>query len=32
MKKINTETATYSVIEKGGKDGLTLNQLAERNA
>ncbi|EJF5840134.1 hypothetical protein M8W81_004976 [Salmonella enterica] len=32
MKKINTETATYSVIEKGEKDGLTLNQLAERNA
>ncbi|ECQ8981391.1 hypothetical protein ACDT65_001839 [Salmonella enterica subsp. enterica] len=32
MKKINTETATYSVIDKGEKDGLTLNQLAERNA
>lgn len=32
MKKINTETAAYSVSEKGEKDGLTLNQLAERNA
>lgn len=32
MKKINTETATYSVSEKGEKDGLTLNQPAERNA
>ncbi|EJO3888755.1 hypothetical protein NRI63_004598 [Salmonella enterica] len=32
MKKINAETAAYSVSEKGEKDGLTLNQLAERNA
>lgn len=32
MKKINTETAAYSVSEKGEKDGLTLNQPAERNA
>ncbi|EKM3984478.1 hypothetical protein PUT37_004938 [Salmonella enterica] len=32
MKKINTETEAYSVSEKGEKDGLTLNQLAERNA
>ncbi|EHK4291273.1 hypothetical protein MXG92_002163 [Salmonella enterica] len=32
MKKINAETAAYSVSEKGEKNGLTLNQLAERNA
>ncbi|EIG9527439.1 hypothetical protein LGE20_004947 [Salmonella enterica] len=32
MKKINAETAAYSVSEKGEKDGLTLNQPAERNA
>lgn len=32
MKKINTETAAYSVSEKGEKDGLPLNQPAERNA
>ncbi|ELF9247770.1 hypothetical protein RNR50_002171 [Salmonella enterica] len=32
MKKINTETAAYSVSENGEKDGLPLNQPAERNA
>lgn len=32
MKKINTETAAYSVSEKGEKDGLPLNQPAKRNA